>query len=144
MQFGGEPSAPSGSRGLAEDAVRFDAESADPTVSAAITALIGDRQAAVAWTIRTRALECIGYLPGDIVIVDLGCQPARGDVVCAEVYSLGRQDAEMVMRIYEPPILAAASFDEQLLRRPLMVDDARVTIKGVVLPHRLRPTAPAA
>jgi len=131
MQFGGEPSAPSGSRGLAEDAVRFDAESADPTVSAAITALIGDRQAAVAWTIRTRALECIGYLPGDIVIVDLGCQPARGDVVCAEVYSLGRQDAEMVMRIYEP-------------RRPLMVDDARVTIKGVVLPHRLRPTAPAA
>jgi len=144
MQFGGEPSAPSGSRGLAEDAVRFDAESADPTVSAAITALIGDRQAAVAWTIRTRALECIGYLPGDIVIVDLGRQPARGDVVCAEVYSLGRQDAEMVMRIYEPPILAAASFDEQVLRRPLMVDDARVTIKGVVLPHRLRPTAPAA
>jgi len=57
---------------------------------------------------------------------------------------LGRQDAEMVMRIYEPPILAAASFDEQVLRRPLMVDDARVTIKGVVLPHRLRPTAPAA
>jgi hypothetical protein len=49
-----------------------------------------------------------------------------------------------VMRIYEPPILAAASFDEQVLRRPLMVDDARVTIKGVVLPHRLRPTAPAA
>jgi hypothetical protein len=144
MQFGGEPSAPSGSRGLAEDAVRFDAESADPTVSAAITALIGDRQAAVAWTIRTRALECIGYLPGDIVIVDLGRQPARGDVVCAEVYSLGRQDAEMVMRIYEPPILAAASFDEQVLRRPLMVDDARVTIKGVVLPHRLRPTAPSA
>lgn len=139
--FGSEPSAPPGLRGLAEDAVRFDAESADPTVSAAITALIGGRQAAVPWTIRTRALECIGYLPGDIVIVDLGRQPARGDVVCAEVYSLGRQDAEMVMRIYEPPILAAASFDEQVLRRPLMVDDARVTIKGVVLPHRLRPTA---
>ena len=144
MHFGGDPSAPSGLRGLAEDAVRFDAESADPTVSAAITALIGSRQAAVPWTIRTRALECLGYLPGDIVIVDLGRRPARGDVVCAEVYNLGRRDAETVMRIYEPPILAAASFDEQVLRRPLMVDDARVTIKGVVLPHRLRPTASAA
>jgi hypothetical protein len=131
-------------RGLAEDAVRFDAESADPTVSAAITALIGSRQAAVAWTIRTRALECLGYLPDDIVIVDLGRQPARGDVVCAQVYFRDRRDPETVMRIYEPPILAPATFDEQVLRRPLMVDDARVTIKGVVLPHRLRPTAPGA
>jgi hypothetical protein len=141
LHFGGDTVALQGSRGLAEDAVPFDAKSADPAVSAAIKALIGGRQAADPWTIRTRALERKGYLPGDIVIVDLGRQPARGDVVCAEVYSLGRRDAEMVMRIYEPPILAAASFDEQVLRRPLMVDDARVTIKGVVLPHRLRPTA---
>jgi hypothetical protein len=137
------PSMP-GLRGLAEDAVRFDAESADPTVSAAITALIGSRQAAVPWTIRTRALECLGYLPDDIVIVDLGRRPKPGDVVCADVYVRGRRDPETVMRIYDPPILAAASFDEQVLRRPLMIDDARVTIKGAVLPHRLRPTAPAA
>jgi hypothetical protein len=141
---GGETSAPSGLRGFAEDAERFDAESADPGVSAAITALIGSRQTAVPWTIRSRALECIGYLPGDIVIVDLGRRPAPGDIVWAEVYHLGRRDAEMVMRIYEPPILAAASLDQQVLRRPLMVDDARVTIKGVVLPHRLRPNKPAA
>jgi hypothetical protein len=144
MHFGGDPSALPGLRGLAEDAVRFDAESADPTVSAAITALIGGRQAAVPWTIRTRALECIGYLPDDIVIVDLGRQPKPGDVVCADVYVRGRRDPETVMRIYDPPILAAASFDEQVLRRPLMIDDARVTIKGVVLPHRLRPSAPLA
>jgi hypothetical protein len=107
----------------------------------AITALIGGRQAAVPWTIRTRALECIGYLPGDIVIVDLGRQPARGDVVCAEVYSLGRQDAEMVMRIYEPAAAAPARRSSPPPKSALMVDDARVTIKGVVLPHRLRPTA---
>jgi hypothetical protein len=43
------------------------------------------------------------------------------------------------MRIYEPPVLVAASFDEQL-RRPIMVDNVRVKIEGVVLPHRLRPS----
>lgn len=139
--FGGEASTASGPRGLAEDAVLFDAKSADPAVSAALRALIGGRQAADPWTIRTRALEGIGYVPGDIVIVDLGRQPSPGDVVCAQVYDWGRSDAETVMRVYEPPFLVAASLDQQL-RRPLMVDNERVIIKGVVLPHRLRPSAP--
>ena len=130
-------------RGLAEDAVPFDAESADPAVSAAVRALVGGLQAADSRTIRTRALEGLGYLPGDIVIVDLRRKPVPGDVVCAQVYELGRSEPEMVMRIYAPPVLVAASFDGQL-QRPLMVDDARVKIEGVVLPHRLRPTAPAA
>ena len=142
FHFGGDTAAPSGLGGLAEEAVRFDADSADPTVSAAITALIASRETAVPWTIRTRALECMGYLPGDIVIVELGRRPKAGDVVWAEVYNLGRVP-EMVMRIYQPPILAAASLDQQL-RGPLMIDDPRVTIRGVVLPHRLRPSAPAA
>jgi hypothetical protein len=140
---GSDAPGPPGIGGLAEDAVPFDAASADPAVSAAIRALIGSRQAADSCTIRTRALECLGYLPGDVVIVDVGRRPKPGDVVCAEVYVWGRSAPEMVMRIYEPPVLVGASFDEQL-RRPLMIDNARVTIKGVVLPHRLRPTASAA
>jgi len=136
------PSA-SGPRGLAEDAVPFDAGSADPAVSAAIRALIGGRQDADSRTVRTRALEGLGYLPGDIVIVDRGRKPAPGDVVCAQVYDSGRREPETVMRVYQPPVLLAATFDEQL-RRLLWVDDARIKIEGVVLPHRLRPTAPAA
>ncbi|HML13623.1 MAG TPA: hypothetical protein VK456_09975 [Xanthobacteraceae bacterium] len=139
--FGGEPRLLPGPRGLAEDAVPFDAKAADPAVSAAIKALIGTRQAANPWTIRTRALERIGFLPGDIVIVDLGRLPEAGDAVCAQVYDWGRSDAETVMRLYEPPFLVAASLDEQL-RRPLVVDNERVIIKGVLLPHRLRPGAP--
>ncbi len=135
------PSAPA-PRGLAEDAVPFDAESADPVVSAAIKALIGSRGAADSRTVRTRALEGVGYLPGDIVIVDRDRTPARGDVVCAQVHELGRSEPETVMRIYQPPVLLAATFDEQL-QRLLWVDDPRVKIEGVVLPHRLRPTAPA-
>jgi hypothetical protein len=74
--FGGDPSASQGYRGFGEDAVPFDAKGADPAVSAALKALIGGRKAADPWTIRTRALERIGYLPGDIVIVDLGRRPA--------------------------------------------------------------------
>jgi hypothetical protein len=35
----------------------------------------------------------------------------------------------------------AASLDEGL-RRPLVVDNDQVVIKGVVLPHRLRPGTP--
>jgi hypothetical protein len=140
--FGDAPAA-SDSRGLAEDAVPFEPKGADPAVFAAIRALIGTRQAANPWTIRTRALERIGYLPGDVVIVDLGRRPEAGDIVCAQVYDWGRSDAETVMRIYEPPFLVAASLEEGL-RRPLVVDNERVIIKGVLLPHRLRPAAPEA
>jgi hypothetical protein len=136
-------SAQPGPRGFAEDAVPFEAKDADSALSAAIKALIGERQAADPWTIRTRALERIGFMPGDIVIVDLGRRPEAGDAVCAQVYDWGRSDAETVMRLYEPPFLVAASLDEQL-RRPLVVDNERVIIKGVLLPHRLRPSASSA
>jgi hypothetical protein len=128
-------------RGLAEDAVPFDAEGADPAVSAAIRALIGSREHADSRTICSRALEGLGYLPGDIVIVDLRHNPVPGDVVCAQVYESDRSEPETVMRIYRPPVLVAATFDEQL-QRLLWVDDPRIKIEGVVLPHRLRPTAP--
>jgi hypothetical protein len=141
--FGGDPSLPSTFRGLAEDAVPFDAKSADPAVSAAIKALIGGRQAADPWTMRTRALERRGYLPGDIVIVDLGRRPEAGDAVCAQVYDWRRGAAETVMRVYDPPYLLEASLDEQL-RKPLVVDNEQVIIKGVLLAHRLRPDTPSA
>jgi hypothetical protein len=140
--FGGDPSAPSAFRGFGEDAVPFDAKGADPAVTAALKALIGGRKAADPWTIRTRSLERIGFLPGDIVIVDLGRRPEAGDAVCAQVYDWRRAAAETVMRLYEPPYLVAASLDEGL-RRPLVVDNEQVMIKGVVLPHRLRSSAAA-
>ena len=140
--FGDDPSVPAAVRGLREDAVPFDAKSADPVLSAALKALIGGRKAADPWTIRTRSLERIGFLPGDVVIVDLGRKPESGDAVCAQVYDWRRGSAETVMRLCEPPYLVAASLDEGL-RRPLVVDDEQVMIKGVILPHRLRPGTPS-
>jgi len=139
---GGEQAAGAAARGFREDAVPFDAKGADPALSAALKALIAGRKAADPWTIKTRSLERIGFLPGDIVIVDLGRRPESGDAVCAQVYDWRRGTAETVMRLYEPPYLVAASLDEGL-RRPLVVDDDQVVIKGVVLPHRLRPGAAA-
>jgi hypothetical protein len=141
--FGGDPSAPAAFRGLAEDAVPFDAKGADPEVVAAIKALIGGRKAADPWTMKSRALEQRGFLIGDVVIVDLGRRPEAGDMVCAQVYDWRRAAAETVMRLYEPPYLVAASLDESL-RRPLVVDNEQVIIKGVLLPHRLRRGAPSA
>jgi hypothetical protein len=143
ISFFGDPSAGPAFRGLAEDAVPFEAKDADPEILAAIKALIGGRRAADPWTIRSRALEQRGYLRGDIVIVDLGRRPEAGDLVCAQVYDWRRAAAETVMRLYEPPYLVAPSLDESL-RRPLVVDNEQVIIKGVLLPHRLRPVASAA
>jgi transcriptional regulator with XRE-family HTH domain len=139
--FGGGPSAPLTFRGLAEDAVPFEAKNADPAVAAAIKALVGGLRAADPWTMKSRALEQRGYLPGDIVIVDLGRRAEAGDLVCAQVYDWRRAAAETVMRLYEPPYLVAVSADEGL-RRPLAVDNDQVIIKGVLLPHRLRPAPP--
>jgi hypothetical protein len=131
-------------RGFTEDAVPFDADSADPAVSAAIKALIGTRQDADSREISSRALEGLGYLPGDIVVVDLGRKPVAGDIVCAQISEMGRSEPETVMRLYHPPVLLAATFDEEVLGRLLWVDDPRVKIEGVVLRHRLRPATPAA
>lgn len=121
--------------GVREDAVPYQYEGSE--FDTAIKLLVGKRRNADPWTIKTRALECAGYLPGDVVIVDLGAQAMAGEPVCAQVYDWRKGTAETVMRIFEPPYLVAATYDSSL-RKPLLVDDDRVTIKGLILPYRLR------
>lgn len=82
------------------------------------------------WIMKSRALELEGYLPGDVVLVDLNEVARRGDAVCAQVYDRNGK-AETVFRIYEHPFLVSASTD-QSTRRPLLVDNATVMIRGVV------------
>lgn len=85
----------------------------------------------VPWVLRSRALEYGGYVPGDILFVDLNAEPQPGDVVCAQVYDrIGR--AETVFRTYERPYLVALSADMRL-RRPILIDDERAQIRGVVI-----------
>jgi lambda repressor-like predicted transcriptional regulator len=100
-------------------------------VRAAIEMLTQGRNAADVWTLTSHALTHAGYLPGDLLVVDLGIPPAAGDVVCAQHHSWSTSSADTIFRIYEPPYLIAASIDP-MVRRPLPVDGERVIIKGVV------------
>jgi len=108
-------------------------------VKSAVDAIKSGKNHIVPWVLRSRALEFGGYIPGDILFVDLNAEPRQGDVVCAQVYDrTGR--AETVFRLYEHLFLAALSAD-LALRRPILLDD-RAYVRGVVT-ATLRPRAAA-
>lgn len=111
--------------------LRYDAKS-EPELAAIIKAMQAGRNAVEPWRLRTRALELIGCMAGDVVMVDLNGTPAPGDAVCAQIYDWNGGSAETVFRVFEAPFLVAASL-EASLRKPLLVDDTRVVIKGVVV-----------
>lgn len=119
-------------------------EGAEPAaVMRVIKALLSARQSAVAWRIKTSALEAVGYLPGDLVIVDPHVNPQPQDVVCATVNDFRRGGAETVWRVFMPPYLIGASHDRTAYK-PLLIDNDNVSIKGVVVesfrPHALSAT----
>lgn len=129
-------------RGLSDnDAVPYVANDQQNARDQAIQRLIAGRNSANAWVLRTDALVLAGYLPGDVVIVDLGATPVAGDVVCAQIYRWREAKADTVFRLFEPPYLVAASLAADL-RKPAIVDNDRVIIKGVVT-DTLRWRAPA-
>lgn len=120
--------------GLAEDEARgidLDDDRLSPHLRAALEVLVRGRNAADVWELRSYALVHAGYLPGDLLVVDLGIAPKAGNVVCAQHYAWASASAETIFRIFEPPYLIAAGIDREL-RRPLVVDGERVIIKGVV------------
>lgn len=125
--------------GFAE-AERFVAENDSTGAGQIVTAMLQGRVGVDPWRLRTLSLEAAGYLPGDIVFVDLNAEPRAHDAVCAQVYDWARGAAETVFRIYNPPFLIGASRD-QLAYKPLLVDNERVVLKGVVVqsfrPERL-------
>lgn len=131
----GRPSMP----GFGE-AERFDARRETPALAHIVEALVGGRNAHDVWRLKTEALTQSGYLAGDLVVVDLNLVPAAQDVVCAQVYDWTRGVAETVFRVYDPPFLVGAALDRTAYK-PLLVDQDRVIVKGVVVesfrPHRL-------
>ncbi len=123
-------------RGLRDEGQPFK-NSGDSDFDRAVRALTVKRPNADPWVLTTRSLEARGYMPGDTVIVDLGQIPAAGDIVCAQIYDWKGTKAETVFRVYDPPYLIAATTDTRF-QKPIVVDNERVVIKGVLLPHRLR------
>lgn len=104
-----------------------------------------DRPGVDPWRMRGRALECMAYLPGDIMLVDLNAEAQPGDIVCAQVYDwTDHSNSRTVFRVYTPPFLVAAGPGEAY-RAPFLVDNSNVVIKGVVIASlRPRPRASAA
>lgn len=110
---------------------------ADPVLAAAMNG----RNNVDPWLLRSRALENLGYRPGDTLLVELGAMPRQGDIVCGQVYDWQKGSAETVFRSFQPPYLVAQTGDERL-QRPMLVDDSHVVIKGVVtLSYRQRHAA---
>ena len=109
----------------------------------AVNLLCEGRNGVDPWVLRSRALEQAGYMPGDILVVDLNATPQPGDCVCIQIYDkTGR--AETAFRLLEPPFLVAASADPQF-RRPILIDNDRAQVRGVVIasirPRQVRQAA---
>lgn len=118
-------------RGLDDvESSRYDAEPLS-IFDGTVKHMIEGRNYLDPWVLRSRGLEAAGYIPGDVMIVDLTAKPEQGDVVCAQVYDRNGQ-AETVFRIYEDPFLVTATLKVSLVK-PLLVDNDRVVVRGVVV-----------
>lgn len=84
------------------------------------------------WLLKSRVIESAGYLPGDLLLVDFNRPHQPGDIVYAEIYDWPRSRANSIFRIWEPPSLITATNDASL-RKPFVVDNQNITIKGVVI-----------
>lgn len=118
-------------RGLADqESSRYDAEPLQ-SLDGAVAALKAGRNGVDPWILRSRCLENVGYMPGDVMMVDLNAKPEPGDVVCAQVYDrTGRADT--VFRIFEDPFLIASTMEASLMK-PLLIDNDRIVVRGVVI-----------
>lgn len=132
--------APSAPRGFADrEADPYVTGGPDQLVSAVNAAKAG-RNGLDPWILKSRALETAGYLPGDVLMVDLNAEPRPGDIVCAQIFD-SVDNAQTVFRIFEDPYLVAASLDPMLLK-PLHVGRDPVVLRGVVTSsHRPRRAA---
>lgn len=126
---------------LREEAARFIVEGhAETALVEALADLIGDRDGIEPWQLNTRALELDGFMPGDIVLVDMNATPQPGDAVYATVRQRSSK-TETIMRQFQhagPVNVLVPRTMDPAAPPTLVVDRDRVVIRGVLLPHRLR------
>ena len=99
-------------------------------VRQAIAAHRGNRNGVEAWLMKGWALDLLGVLPGDILMIDQNKRPRAGSIVLAQLADLATGRTETVMRRYDPPFLTTHS-SKLGPTRPEQVDDERVVIIGV-------------
>lgn len=97
-------------------------------------ALGADRPGIDTWTIRSDAMNAMGMLAGDFILVDTrqadNCKP--GDVVIAQVYDWQTGSAITVVRRYEPPVLVAATTNKDAFRVHV-IDGQNTVVRGKVI-----------
>lgn len=114
-----------------------EAEPFDMTLAAGAThslfgTLLASSKTITPWRLSSRALEYVGYMPGDILLVDPNVDPREGDVVCAQLYDWADfAKTRTVFRVYTPPFLVAAGPGNEFLAPSLI--DRNVGVKGVVV-----------
>lgn len=113
------------------EAEKFEPQPGDP-IGPMVAAALGNRAQVFAMTLRSRALEYVGYRAGDVLIVDQSAAPKPGDVVCAQLLDGQPHGAETVFRVNRPPWIVGAGPGATDME-PRLVDGRTVHIVGVVV-----------
>ncbi len=112
------------------------------------------------WRIGSRVAELAGFLPGDLILFEIGAEPAPGDLVVANVedrtggflpgdlilFEIGAEPApgdlvvanvedrtggaETIIRVFDPPYLITRTYDAASAHKPVPVDGVSVRIMG--------------
>lgn len=116
------------------DAIPFELDDRVPApwVRSAVLEARSGRNGIEAWVMKGAALDAMGILPGDVIIVDQNLKPKPGDVVVAQIVDYGRGSAETVIRVYQPPYICSHSVRLGPMR-PEQVDEDRVSIAGTAI-----------
>lgn len=91
-----------------------------------------DKPHLIAVKMTNEAMALAGVNEGDFLVVDRRRKARPGDIVCAQQYDFRLGGAETIVRYFEPPYLVSASGDA-VYRRPILIDDDKVQITGVVI-----------
>lgn len=125
---------PGGSRpGMAEpDTIPFRQDNTEwPNwIEAAVQAALSGKNGIEPWVMKGAALDGIGVMPGDIVIIDRSARAKSGDVVLVEVKDFNANTSDNLLRLYQTPFVTTHSM-RLGPGRPEHVDDARVIVAGV-------------
>lgn len=101
-------------------------------VKAAVASAKAGKNGIEAWVMKGAALDGMGILPGDVVIVDHNRRPKAGDVVIAQILDYSTDTTETVMRLWQPPFIMMHSI-RLGPQRPEHVDEERITIHGTMI-----------
>lgn len=116
---------------------RYDAP---PDINALVKDFVADRPGVDPWTLRTRAIELFGYMPGDVVILDLNAEWYPAAIVCAQWFNRATGRDETIWRRYDPPYLITATTDASLTKT---IHEDAVGRKGAVIMAFRVPARPA-